>query len=252
VFIPILLFPSRHHTVVNTQRWRQRIIVIFVGLPARGKSYLAYKVVNFFRWKGFSAELFNVGKYRRQQKEEEEFHDASFFDAKNEGASQERERLAMCVLRQMLDWLRDGNGSIAVFDATNTTRARRQAIVNVCNKEGSGNLPVVFVESICDDPVVLHENYRIKVSKSPDYKGMQEKEALADLKKRVAMYEKVYEPIKETEELSYIKIRNLRAQLVINNIFGRLPQLLCVFLMSLHVVRRPIYLCRAGSSDNGR
>lgn len=36
-----------------------------VGLPARGKSYIAHKVVGFLRWRGLQCDVFNVGKYRR-------------------------------------------------------------------------------------------------------------------------------------------------------------------------------------------
>jgi hypothetical protein len=36
-----------------------------VGLPARGKSFIARKLVNYLTWRGNQCRIFNVGKYRR-------------------------------------------------------------------------------------------------------------------------------------------------------------------------------------------
>ena len=40
--------------------------------------------------------------------------------------------------------------------ATNTTRARRQQVLEHC--QAAGNFEVVFIESICTDPVILDKN----------------------------------------------------------------------------------------------
>jgi adenylylsulfate kinase-like enzyme len=43
-----------------------KILLVLVGLPARGKSYVANKIKCFLRWRGVSCESFNVGAARRQ------------------------------------------------------------------------------------------------------------------------------------------------------------------------------------------
>ena len=40
--------------------WRKKLVLCLVGLPARGKSYIAYKLVGYLRWRGLQAQLFNV------------------------------------------------------------------------------------------------------------------------------------------------------------------------------------------------
>jgi hypothetical protein len=35
-------------------------------VPARGKSYIAKKIVRFVNWLGYSAAVFNIGNYRRE------------------------------------------------------------------------------------------------------------------------------------------------------------------------------------------
>jgi hypothetical protein len=42
--------------------WRRKLVLVLVGLPARGKSYIAYKLMGYLRWRGLNANLFNVGK----------------------------------------------------------------------------------------------------------------------------------------------------------------------------------------------
>ena len=68
---------------------------------------------------------------------------------------------------------------VAIFDATNSTQARREWISTMCRAESMRNsslfeksIDVVFVESICDDQELLDENYRYKVSSSPDFRGI--------------------------------------------------------------------------------
>lgn len=116
-------------------------------------------------------------------------------------------------------------------------------------EQASPLLNVVFVECICDDPAVIRANLLAKIHNSPDFKDMTEEEALADITARVANYQKVYETLSEKEELAYIKIINLRSQIICNGIYGKIPQLIALVLMSAHIHPRPIYLTRAGFSS---
>ena len=94
---------------------------------------------------------------------------------------------------------------IAIFDATNSTVQRRNWILEECTSRPHKPTGVIFVESICDDRELLEENFRYKISQSPDFDGMSEEEAFADLRSRVAKYESAYETI-DNDNLSYIKI----------------------------------------------
>jgi predicted kinase len=103
-------------------------LIVLVGLPARGKSFIARKLLNYLTWRGNKCQIFNVGKYRRQaaaelRHEEHDHHadasgkrqkvgacDADFFDDSNEAASKLRQRAAEVALRDTLEWLED-NGS---------------------------------------------------------------------------------------------------------------------------------------------
>ena len=41
-------------------------VVVMVGLPARGKSYIARQLSKYLNWLGVDTELFNAGEYRRK------------------------------------------------------------------------------------------------------------------------------------------------------------------------------------------
>jgi len=231
-------------TKSRTISWRKKLVLCLVGLPARGKSYIAYKVVGYLRWRGLRAQLFNVGKHRRSHVQSSQ--DATFFDANNVEAQNQRDQLAYEVLESMLDWLSDG-GDVSVFDATNTTNHRRWEVVHHCQNR-SPFLRVIFIESICDDEQVLQSNYLSKCQNSPDYSSMPLEEALKDLKKRIANYEKVYEPVND-DHLSYLKLINLNSKVIANKIHGSLGHLISAYLMSIHIQPRPIYLVRTGKCE---
>lgn len=147
-------------------------------------------IIRYLIWTGFECEVFNVGSHRRHIGMASA--DAHFFDNTNKEAQQLRETMAMEVQDRMYSWLQEGEGynkRVAIFDATNTTRARRKALIQRARRE---NVFLLFVESICDDQTVLERNYQLKLQ-NDDYKGMDPKKALADFIERVNAYEKVYE-----------------------------------------------------------
>ena len=210
----------------RTVPWRKKLVLCLVGLPARGKSYIAYKLVGYMRWRGLRAQLFNVGKHRRSAVHTNQ--DANFFDANNTSAAQQRDAIAFEVLESMLDWLQDG-GDVSVFDATNTTNKRRWEVFRHCQRR-SPVLRVIFVESICDDPLVLESNYNMKCRNSPDYKDVPLEQALADLRLRVQNYERVYEPIQD-DALSYLKLINLNSSVAHTHTTDARKQQLCFVAM---------------------
>jgi hypothetical protein len=282
VVFNFLIYTSR--TEFSLQRRKltkdsNRLVIALVGLPARGKSFVARKLVNFLEWNGVHCKIFNVGQYRRQAYAEVSSStdgacDAEFFDSKNKEAAALRERVAELALRDMLRWLDDeedddldvdasrrsfSSGSsasiertdrIAIFDATNSTNKRRQWILEECTspeKRRGKPTGCIFVESICDDEELLTENFTFKISNSPDYKGVAKEEAMEDLKKRVEKYEEAYETITD-DSLSYIKIFNLSTKLLVNHIYGRMSKIIVPALMAWNIGTRPVFLCRSGQT----
>ncbi len=216
------------------------LVLVMVGLPARGKTYLARKLGNYLSWLGYETRVFNVGNYRRT--EVGRHMPAVFFDPGNESGVEARRRVAMHALDDLLAWIDDG-GRIGIYDATNSTRTRRELVHTRCVERGNR---VLFIETICDDPAVIEANIRETKLSAPDYEEMSEADAAVDFRARIACYEQAYEPVEE--DSPHIKIIDVGRRVVANRLQGYLAGRLLNFAMNLHITPRPILLTRHGES----
>ncbi|XP_020585795.1 6-phosphofructo-2-kinase/fructose-2,6-bisphosphatase [Phalaenopsis equestris] len=226
----------------------QRLAIVLVGLPARGKTFTAAKLTRYLRWLGHETKHFNVGKYRRLKHGLNQ--GADFFRGDNAEGVEARNEVAALAMDDMLSWMQEG-GQVGIFDATNSTKQRR----NMITKMAEGKCKIIFLETICNDERIIERNIRLKIQQSPDYAEETDFEAgMQDFKKRLANYEKVYEPV---EEGSYVKMIDMvggnDGQIQVNNISGYLPGRIVFFLVNTHLTPRPILLTRHGESqDNVR
>jgi broad specificity phosphatase PhoE/predicted kinase len=220
---------------------RQKLAIVMVGLPARGKTYLARKLARYLSWIGQRPAVFNVGQYRRQRLGAGQ--PASFFDPGDPSGSAARQQIALEALDDACEWLR-GEGTVAIYDATNTTRERRAMVAERIEREGHC---AVFVESICDDPAIIEANVRATKLGSPDYDGVDPDEAVRDFRARLALYERAYEPVDE-DALRYVKIIGLGRDVVLHRIEGFLPSRIVYFLLNVQVQPRTVWLTRHGQS----
>lgn len=95
----------------------ERLLIVLVGLPARGKSFIARKLLNYMLWRGNQCKIFNVGKYRRQLADHESSSNANacnadFFDESNQQAAKLRQQAAELALNETLKWLDGSNDTI--------------------------------------------------------------------------------------------------------------------------------------------
>lgn len=216
--------------------------VVMVGLPARGKTYMARKLGQYLSWLGYETAVFNVGNYRRATFGADV--PASFFDPSNPEGVAARRKVALAALDDLQDWHQNRGGQIAIYDATNSTRVRRAVVAERLKEAG---LRVLFLESVCDDQEIIEANIRATKLRAPDYANVTDDDAVADFRARIAHYEQAYEPIEDTA-LSYIKLIDVGRQIVLNRITGYVPGRIVNFLMNLHVLPRRIWLTRHGQS----
>ncbi|RHY05848.1 hypothetical protein DYB25_008631 [Aphanomyces astaci] len=229
----------------------QRLVLVMVGLPARGKSFVVRKLTKYCQWLNLPTQIFNAGDYRR--KASLTGADASFFDPNNAEAKRLRDALAMAAVANLIQWLEEG-GQVAVLDATNTTKERRALVWD--KFKHLENTQVMHIELVCDNPSLLEANYlrssdvvvlatnpslsydMIRKLKNEDYDGMDPQVALNDFRQRVAKYEKVYETVQDSENdgtVCYCKVYNVQT----------------IILPNIHVHPRKIWLVRPGPNKNG-
>ncbi|KAI9359229.1 histidine phosphatase superfamily [Zopfochytrium polystomum] len=308
-----------------------RLVVAMVGLPARGKTYVARKAARYLGWLGHQAQIFNVGNYRRRMAGATQ--DSSFFDPGHGENSRVRGEIADKALEDAVAWLHQdapptgaahggaglgmGAGSqesanlaaagasseapsapveaaeasaasaasatsaaaapdlvppspraaaaefgarnhvqkqlvrtarVAIYDATNSTRERRGRIMARCE---AADVPVMFVEMVCDDEEIIVANIKEVKLSSPDYVGMDPDLAVKDFMSRIKHYETNYEPIEPNESpaLSYVKIVNVGEQVIVHRVKGYIQSRIVYFLMNLNITPRCFYFSRHGESE---
>lgn len=231
------------YTVSNVQNLR--ICVLMVGLPARGKSFIAQKIVRYLSWLSIKSRCFNVGTYRRQAGASHP--NAEFFDVDNKEAYKIRQQAVTSAVDDMMRWFEDEDGVVAILDATNSTRDRRQWVLKLCRENG---IEPMFLESWCDDQDLVLRNIADVKTTSPDYKGVDPELATTDFLQRIAQYERVYEPLddKKDGELTFVRLINVAQQVVINRIETYLESRIVFYVMNLHIKPRCIWLSRHGES----
>lgn len=253
--------------MISSRDVGSKLIVVMVGLPARGKSYITNKLCRYLNWQQHKTRIFNVGNTRREAKEaavghekpsedptSETSHDASFFSPDNPQSTAQREIWAMETLQQCLDYVLHGNGSVGILDATNTTRERRKNVFEKIQHQSKGQLKVLFLESVCTDIDIINSNIRLKLS-GPDYKDMDPQTALEDFTGRLRNYEKAYQTVEDSEEgdmqgFQYVKMIDVGRKVVCFNIQGFLAGQVVFFLFNFNLLERQIWITRHGESQD--
>lgn len=245
---------SEHHA---ENQFRGKLAIVLVGLPGRGKTFTALKLQRYLRWLGHSTKHFNVGQYRRNIMGSH--HPAEFFSPLNRLAAEARAACAQAAIDDMIKFLDEG-GDVAIFDATNSTIARRDIMM----KATRGKCRCIFLESICTDAEIVLKNVREKVELSPDYKDEhggtsdQMEAAVSDFLERMSHYEAAYQTIGSVDASgvkeaprSYIKMIDAgtnRQRMEVSRISGYLPGRIVTFLVNAHMQPRHVFLSRHGQS----
>lgn len=178
---------------------------------------------------------------------------ADFFSPDNPETYALREKWAMDTLEELLDYVLDGNGSVGILDATNTTIARRRKVLDRIKERSGGRLKVLFLESICSNNALIESNIRLKLS-GPDYKDVDTDVAIKDFVSRMRNYEKAYQTIGAEEEadddFQYIKMIDVGRKVVCYNIKGFLAGQAVFFLLNFNLAERQIWITRHGESED--
>ncbi|OQR90592.1 fructose-2,6-bisphosphate 2-phosphatase [Thraustotheca clavata] len=223
-----------------------KLVVVMVGLPGRGKSYMARKVARYLNWINYATRVFNIGNYRRKLLGAD--HHADFFNPNNPLGQKQRMEMAEAAMDDMLKYL-DSEGEVAIYDGTNSTLERRLWIQE--RIAAADGYHLLFIESICDDEAIIERNIIETKLRSPDYRGVTPEEAVEDFRKRIDNYRKNYEALGPADEIfSYVKVIDAGTKLIMNRIHGYLPMKILSFISNLHIVPRPIYLTSHGESMN--
>ncbi|KAG7206708.1 hypothetical protein KM043_000381 [Ampulex compressa] len=236
----------RTSVVTKSPRKFAGVVIATCGLPGRGKSQVARCLARRLNWNGVSAKVMRVSEYRKKRLEpygqagsEELFRPDQAANAALRGLAQ-RDAMHDCAA-----WLASGN-SVAILDATLVSRAQRAEVFEYFS--GQLGYRVLFVECVCDDPVVLELNYREILRYSADYVGVDPKLAAENLQLKVAHYARSYEPM---DEKNYPRIRIDIGTMSIESckVSGHIETSVLGYLGSVAVKPHALYFSRHGESE---
>ncbi|KAI1924557.1 hypothetical protein LOZ58_002685 [Ophidiomyces ophidiicola] len=223
-----------------------RIVIITVGLPARGKTHISVAIARYLRWLGVKTRIFHLGDYRRATVGPGQDLPEDYFFVKASASSVLlRQKIVKKCRDDIYHFLSDENGQVAIYDAVNPIAAGRRSLAKEFGKYG---METLFLESWCDDEKIIEENVqRVKIS-SPDYKGWDPKDAVKDYLSRISARIPQFQTMEE-KDLNYIKMINAGDKMMINNCsFGYLHHRIIFYLLNLHIQNRRTYFARAGTS----
>ncbi|KAL2816386.1 6-phosphofructo-2-kinase-domain-containing protein [Aspergillus cavernicola] len=211
-----------------------RIVIITVGLPARGKTL------------GVKTRIFHLGDYRRATiPYGQDIPDDYFFVNASASSVLLRQKIVKRCREDIYQFLNEENGQIAIYDAVNPSAAGRRSLANEFAKH---DIETLFIESWCDDNRIIEENVRrVKIS-SPDYVGWTSEDAVKHYLARISARIPQFHTMEE-KDLNYIKMINAGERLIVNNkSFGYLSNRIVFYLLNLHIKSRRTYFARAGVS----
>jgi 6-phosphofructo-2-kinase / fructose-2,6-biphosphatase 4 len=143
-----------------------KILVVTVGLPARGKTHISRALERYLRWMGVKTQVISLGDHRRKVAGGAQRLPSDYFivGARTEATTALRLRVLESCEQLIWDFFDDG-GQVVIYDANNGTRDARNALATKFDAKG---IHVIMLESLCDDKEIIERNIRsVKIS-SPD------------------------------------------------------------------------------------
>lgn len=182
----------------------EKLYIVLMGLPGRGKSTLAGRLRDAFRKDGIPSRIFNNGELRRIYLPLQETACSEFYSPENFAAMALREKFARINMDRARAYLRN-SGSVAILDANNARRKRRATIERQLNDH-----PILFIECINDDEDILNLSIQEKI-KLPEFAHLKDK-AAKEFLKRIEYYKMIYVPLKV--ERNYLRVDSLQNMII--------------------------------------
>ncbi len=158
-----------------------KLYIVMVGLPARGKSTIAYRLKENLTKYGIKTGIFNNGNLRRRLTGIESSR-PEFYDPDNQQGVELREKIAITNMGRAMGYL-GRTGYVAILDATNVSLKRREKIVRSITDH-----PILFIECINGDEKILKASIQRKVA-FPEFSHLAKEEAVKSFRQRIEYYQ---------------------------------------------------------------
>ena len=190
-----------------------KLCIAMVGLPAMGKSTVAAKIKENLEKDDIKVGIFNNGDVRRRMVAGNTSH-AGFYNPDNADAAALRERIAAVSIAEAKAYL-TAEGQIAILDATNVSRKRRETL-----RQSLAPHPILFIECINDDPELLALSVARK-TRLPEFAHLPQEEAAKSFFSRIGYYRHIYAPADEAGNL--VRLDTLNNRIIAERVHSDVP-----------------------------
>ena len=190
-----------------------KLYIVMVGLPARGKSITATKLKENLMHDAVKTKIFNNGDLRRKMIPNNTSY-AGFYDPENREGVAIREKIALINIDKAQSYL-NRTGDVAILDATNVSLKRRNTIQNLLNDH-----PILFVECINDDQEILNASMQRKIA-MPEFNHLTREQAMESFEERIFYYESIYHSL--GTESNFVKLDSLHTRILKEEISSDIP-----------------------------
>jgi broad specificity phosphatase PhoE len=216
----------------------ETMVIIMVGLPGRGKTFVAQNIQRYFSWHGVQCETL---AHKNYWKKVTAGLATSAFD---EGDPEEE--AAALIAKDVRSAVRRNCG-LVVIDGTHSTRRRRQCVQRAI--EELHCVPaecIIFVEINNSDPALIAANVQraLEAAKNPPPSFVED---YYDLMRR---HERIYQTLSRTHdrETCFIRIDDQQT-FHLNRITGFRPTRMVFLLQNLRHSPVTLYFTRAGQYE---
>ncbi len=215
-----------------------RLYIVMVGLPARGKSTIATKLKESLVHESVKTRIFNNGDLRRKTIRGNTSY-SSFFDSKNSEGVAIREKIALTNMEKAQKFL-NGAGNVAILDASNVSRDRRERIQSRLNDH-----PILFIECVNNNEEILSASILRKIDLA-EFGHLTREAAIKGFRERISSYQAIEEPLER--ERNYIRLDSLHNRVMEEEISDSIPyyEQIRDFLVTNTV--KNLYLIRHGET----
>jgi broad specificity phosphatase PhoE/predicted kinase len=213
----------------------EKLYIVMMGLPARGKSTLACQLTDAFRKSRVNTRIFNNGNLRRLFRPLRETSLSEFYHPDNTVGLELRKKFATINLQRAKDYLRD-KGHVAIIDAANVSRERREMIEGFLTDH-----PLLFIECINDDKDILSLSI-LEKTRLPEFARLDRETARREFMKRIDYYEMIYSPLRN--ERNYIRLDSLQHRIIAEKHVDAIPLYLWVRDLLVTDMVRNLFLIR--------
>lgn len=155
----LTLFQSKEYKAKpaqnNLSEPSEKILLVTVGLPAHGKSYVSQKLACYFNWIGTKSQVFDISEFRRSKSTpalDQKVSELSLLSkihpklTQNLHLQSESNHPRNELLEVILEWFKR-DGEVAVLDGSNGTRQAREAILQIIKTHKSVlRVKPIFIE----------------------------------------------------------------------------------------------------------